>query len=106
MKPRQIAFYARVSSERQADAHTIASQIAALHAHIQTDGLDPHGALPFVDDGYSGAHLARPALERLRDAAAAHQIDQLYNHCPDRLARNYAHQAILLDERTRAGVRE
>ncbi|SRR5258708_948704 len=58
----------------------------------------------FVDDGYSGATLIRPALERLRDTAAAGGIDRLYVHCPDRLARNYAHQVLLLEELLKHGV--
>ncbi len=57
-----------------------------------------------MDNGYSGATLIRPALERLRDVAAAGGIDQVYVHCPDRLARNYAHQVLLLEEFLRAGV--
>lgn len=52
----------------------------------------------------SGATLVRPALERLRDVVTAGGIDQLYVHCPDRLARNYAHQVLLLEEFLRAGV--
>ena len=104
MNSLHIALYARVSSEQQADANTIASQVAALQTGIHADGLDARAVQTFVDDGYSGAHLTRPALEHLRDAAAGHQIDRLYVHCPDLLARNYAHQAILLDELTRAGV--
>jgi len=58
----------------------------------------------FIDEGYSGATLIRPALERLRDAAAAGDVDRLYVHSPDRLARKYAYQALLLDEFQRAGV--
>jgi len=77
MNTLQVALYARVSSEHQADAHTIASQVAALHAQIQADSGDPLTAQAFLDEGYSGATLLRPALERLRDAAAAHQIDRL-----------------------------
>ena len=60
--------------------------------------------LELIDKGCSGATLIRPALERLRDVAAAGGIDQLYVHCPDRLARNYAHQVLLLEEFLRAGV--
>ncbi len=104
MNPLQIALYARVSSDQQAEANTIASQIAALQVQIQADGGDLLTALAFLDEGYSGATLLRPALERLRDAAAARQIERLYVHCPDRLARNYAHQVLLLDELTHAGV--
>jgi site-specific DNA recombinase len=82
--------YARVSSEHQVDAQTIASQIAALYARVTADGLVVPDALQFLDDGYSGATLVRPALERLRDVAAAGGIDRLYVHSPDRLARKYA----------------
>lgn len=87
MQPIQAAMYARVSSEHQVDAQTIASQIAALHERVTADGLVVPDALQFLDDGYSGATLVRPALERLRDVAAAGGIDRLYVHSPDRLAR-------------------
>jgi site-specific DNA recombinase len=104
MKSLQVALYARVSSEQQVEANTIASQLAALQAQIQADGVDPQQALSFIDEGYSGAYLARPALERLRDAAAEQQFERLYVLCPDRLARNYAHQALLVEELSHAGV--
>jgi predicted site-specific integrase-resolvase len=100
----QAALYARVSSEQQATAHTIASQLAALHERVAADGLTLLDDLSFIDEGYSGATLIRPALERLRDAAAAGDVDRLYVHSPDRLARKYAYQALLLDEFQRAGV--
>jgi site-specific DNA recombinase len=57
-----------------------------------------------MDDGYSGSTLIRPALERLRDVVAAGGIDRLYVHSPDRLARKYAYQVVLVDELQRAGV--
>ena len=83
-----VALYARVSSEQQAEAGTIRSQIAAIMERIRADG---HGAiseeLQFIDDGHSGANLIRPALERLRDAAFIGAIDRVYIHSPDRLAR-------------------
>ena len=100
----QAAIYARVSSAQQVEAKTIASQVAALQAHVAADGLPLPAALQFVDAGYSGATLVRPALEHLRDVAAAGGIDRLYVHSPDRLARKYAYQALLLDELQRAGV--
>jgi site-specific DNA recombinase len=104
MKTVQVALYARVSSDQQAEAKTIASQVADLQARIGADGRDPTQALSFLDDGWSGATLIRPALEQLRDQAATGDIDLLYVHCPDRLARKYAHQALLLEEFARAGV--
>jgi site-specific DNA recombinase len=75
-----------------------------LRTHISTQGLLLPSEHEFIDDGYSGATLIRPALERLRDVAAAGGLDRLSVLCPDRLARNYAHQVLLLEELLRAGV--
>jgi site-specific DNA recombinase len=100
----QAAMYARVSSERQAEAHTVESQVAALRERIARDGLHLPDELQFIDEGYSGATLVRPALERLRDAVAIGAVDRLYVHSPDRLARKYAYQVLLVDELQRAGV--
>jgi site-specific DNA recombinase len=99
------AIYARVSSEQQAEAAAIDSQVAALQERITTDGLTLETEMRFLDEGYSGATLVRPALERLRDMAAAGVIDRLYVHSPDRLARKYAYQVLLLDELQRCGVK-
>lgn len=104
MKSIQVAFYARVSSDQQSEAKTIESQVADLRTRIASTGATLYAELEFIDNGCSGATLIRPALERLRDMAAAGGIDQLYVHCPDRLARNYAHQVLLLEEFLRAGV--
>jgi site-specific DNA recombinase len=104
MSPIQAAIYARVSSEHQAEAQTIASQIAALHERVTADGVVVPTAMQFLDDGYSGATLIRPALERLRDAVATGSIDRLYVHSPDRLARKYAYQVLLVEEFRRFGV--
>ncbi len=104
MNPTQVAIYARVSSEQQAEAHTVASQVAALQERVAADGLTVSEAMQFLDEGYSGATLVRPALERLRDVLAAGSVDRLYIHSPDRLARKYAYQVLLVDEFRRAGV--
>src|SRR4051794_2844105 len=107
----RVAFYARVSSDHQAEEGTIASQIAALRQRIAAlrqriaaDGSRVDPEFEFLDDGYSGGTLLRPALERLGDAAARGAFDRLYVHAPDRLARNYAYQFLVLDELRRAGV--
>ena len=102
--PVRAAVYARVSSDQQAERHTIDSQVGALVARASADG---HGVAPefrFLDDGHSGASLVRPALERLRDLVAMSAIDLVYVHAPDRLARSYAHQAVLVEEFARAGA--
>ena len=100
----RAALYARVSSDQQAKDNTIASQVEALEARIRADGLGVEPGLAFLDDGCSGSHLIRPALERLRDHAAAGAYDRLYIHSPDRLARDYAHQMLLVEELQRCGV--
>ena len=101
---KSIGIYARVSSEHQAQQATVGSQLEALKQRVEADG---HVVLPqdiFVDEGFSGATLVRPALERLRDRAAEGAIEILYVHSPDRLARKYAYQVLLLDELRRCGV--
>ncbi len=100
----QCALYARVSSESQARDNTIASQVTALRERIAADGLPLEPDHSYVDEGYSGSMLSRPALERLRDAVAGGHIERIYVHAPDRLARRYAHQVLLIDEFRRAGA--
>jgi len=100
----RTVLYARVSSEQQAGDSTIASQLAALEARVSEDGLTVLPEHRFADGGYSGATLVRPALERLRDLAASGALDRVYVHSPDRLARRYAYQVLLVDELRRTGV--
>src|SRR5437867_2844620 len=100
----QAAIYARVSSEQQAESNTIDSQVDALRERVQGDGLELDSEMEFMDAGYSGGTLIRPALERLRDAVGSGMVDRLYVHSPDRLARKYAYQVLLADEFGRSGV--
>ena len=100
----RVAIYARVSVEPHNSNQTIASQLEALQARVASDGQRLPADQVFIDDGYSGATLVRPALERLRDLAAAGALDRVYVHSPDRLARRYAYQVLLTDELHRAGV--
>ena len=94
----RVALYARVSSQRQANDKTIASQREAILQRIEKDGLNISEDCMFLDEGYSGSELLRPGLEALRDRVAASLIDCIYVHTPDRLARKYAHQALLIEE--------
>jgi site-specific DNA recombinase len=104
MNGKQVAIYARVSSDQQAEAGTIGSQLSALKERVTQDGSRLPEEMLFVDEGYSGATLVRPALERLRDLVASGAVDRIYVHSPDRLARKYAYQILLVDEFHRAGV--
>src|SRR5665811_2212875 len=99
------AIYARVSSARQKEQETIGSQTAALRAHAGRLGLDVPEQWVFEDDGHSGASLVRPALERLRDLVCQVPVDVLLVHSPDRLARKYAYQALLIEELAKAGTK-
>jgi site-specific DNA recombinase len=98
---KRAAFYARVSTAQQEEQGTIASQVATLRERIVQDGclLDP--AHEFIDDGVSGTYLARPGLDRLRDLASERAFDVFYVLGPDRLARRYAHQCVVLEELAR-----
>ena len=102
--PARAAIYARVSSDQQVERRTIASQVQDLLARATADGHEVGEAFRFLDDGHSGASLVRPALERLRDLVGMAAVDVLYVHAPDRLARSYAHQAVLVEEFARAGT--
>ena len=98
------AIYARVSSDKQKEENTIASQTAALIEFARDRGYDVPDDRVFEDEGYSGASLVRPGLERLRDLAAEGQLEAILVHAPDRLSRKYAYQILLMEEFARAGV--
>jgi len=97
------AVYARVSSEKQEQEQTIASQLDALYQAAEARGYALTAGLVFVDEGYSGARLDRPGLERLRDVVAAGTVAAVLVHAPDRLARYYAYQVVIIEELTHTG---
>jgi site-specific DNA recombinase len=98
------AIYARVSSDRQKENHTIASQTAALKEYAEGNGYSVPPEWVFEDEGYSGAIMLRPGLEALRDLAAEGQIAAALVYSPDRLSRKYAYQVLLTEELSRCGV--
>jgi len=98
------AIYARVSSDVQAQEQTIDSQVAKLRKQVMDDGVSLDEKHCFLDDGVSGSTLNRPALERLRDAAYVGAFQRLYVHSPDRLARKYAYQVLIVDELQKQGI--
>ena len=98
------AIYARVSSDKQREEGTIASQTAALIGFARSHGYQVPMEWVFEDEGYSGASLVRPGLERVRDLAAEGQIEAVLVYAPDRLSRKYAYQILLIEELARHGV--
>ena len=101
---RVAAIYARVSSDKQKEGNTIASQTAALRAFAKERSFSVPDEWIIEDDGYSGANLVRPGLERLRDLAAEGQLEAVLVYSPDRLSRKYAYQVLLIEEFARHHV--
>ena len=95
----EIALYVRVSTSRQQQAQTIEQQLDRLRTHVAGQRewhlADEH---IYRDDGYSGARLNRPGLDRLRDEATLGSIEVVLVTAPDRLARKYVHQVLLVEE--------
>src|SRR5215467_6179084 len=98
------ANYARVSSDKQKEENTIASQTAALKEFAHNQDYDVPREWIFEDEGFSGASLVRPGLERVRDLAAEGQLEAVLVYAPDRPSRKYAYQILLIEEFARNGV--
>jgi site-specific DNA recombinase len=99
----RAALYARVSTEKQEREETVASQVDLLQQTAAARGYEVLPGNVFIDDGVSGTRLDRPALERLRDLAAEGVFEVVLVTAPDRLARRYAYQVVLVEELTRCG---
>jgi site-specific DNA recombinase len=101
----RVALYVRVSTDRQQQAQTIEQQVTQLRTYVAArDGWTVAEEHIFRDDGYSGAKLSRPGLDALRDHAARAAFDMVLVTAPDRLARNFVHQMVVLEELQRRGV--
>jgi site-specific DNA recombinase len=98
----RVGIYARVSSDAQQARGTIGSQLETLRARTAAEGDE--AVAEFIDDGCSGARLDRPGLDALRNAAEAGTVDAIWCLSPDRLARSYAYQILILDELARYDV--
>jgi site-specific DNA recombinase len=97
----RAVLYARVSSDTQQKEATIESQLFELRRQIAAAG---HVLVQeYVDDGVTGILLERPALEELRQDAKADVFDRIYFHAADRIAREAAHQTIIIGELVRRG---
>ena len=102
----RIAVYARVSRQpRQADQQGIEGQLERLFSHAQANEWEIVQELIFRDDGYSGSSPNRPGLSALRAKASEGAIDLVLVTAPDRLARDYVWQRLLLEEFSGYGCR-
>jgi site-specific DNA recombinase len=100
----KAAIYARVSTDKQGRDQTVDSQLEALRRWATAHGHELKDDHVYIDEGYSGARLDRPALDRLRDAVREGEFDVLGVYSPDRLARRYAYQVLLLGRCCTNGV--
>ena len=93
--PMEGALYARVSTTRQQQHQTIEQPLSRLRAYVATHPdwsvADAH---IYRDDGYSGATLKRPGLDRLRDRVAMAAVEGVLITAPERFARNDVHQML------------
>jgi site-specific DNA recombinase len=94
----RIAVYVRVSTSHQTQTQTIEQQLERLRTHSAAQGWQLADENIFRDDGFSGSTLNRPGLDRLRDRAGAGELDLVLLTAPDRLARKYVHQVLLIEE--------
>ena len=93
-----VALYARVSTQHQQHSQTIEQQLKRLRAHVVSQGWQLSQAHIFRDEGYTGTKLNRPGLDSLRDRAGWAEFELVLITTPDRLARNYVHQMVILEE--------
>jgi site-specific DNA recombinase len=97
-----IAVYARVSTARQEEEGTIETQLSAVREFA---GKHNHAVVKeYVDNGWSGDMLARPALDQLREDAKKKLWQAVLIYDPDRLARRYSFQELVMDELRELGI--
>jgi site-specific DNA recombinase len=101
----RVAVYVRVSTSRQVKLQTIEQQLERVGKHVREKGWELPDENVFRDDGYSGTTLKRPALDALRDRARLRDLEIVVVLSPDRLARNYVHQMVLIEEFEKNGCR-
>jgi site-specific DNA recombinase len=99
----RVAAYVRVSTSRQVRLETIEQQLEKVSEHAEEQAWELPEENIFRDDGYSGTTLKRPALDALRDKARLREFEIIVVLSPDRLARNYVHQMVLIEEFEKAG---
>jgi site-specific DNA recombinase len=97
------AIYARVSTTEQVEGYSLTDQLSSGRNHLLT--MDLTNIQEYVDDGYSGEYLERPALDRLRNDLRNKIIEHIVIYDPDRLSRNLTNQLLLADEIEKAGAK-
>lgn len=99
----RVAIYARVSTSKQELEQTIESQLECLRKYVENEELKLDEKHAYIDEGYSGTKLERPGLDALRDGALDGEFQKVVIFSPDRLARRYAYQVIVIEELEKNG---
>ncbi len=99
----KASVYVRVSTSKQELEQTIESQLERLKEYVKNEGLELDKKHIYADEGYSGSKLERPGLDALRDGASDGEFQKVIIYSPDRLARSYAYQVIVIEELNKYG---
>jgi len=99
---RLIAVYGRVSTSNQENEGTIETQLSAVREFAQRNNYVI--VQEYLDNGWSGDSIVRPALDQLRMDAKKKIWEGVLMYDPDRLARRYSYQELVMDELREAGV--
>jgi site-specific DNA recombinase len=98
-----VAIYARVSTDMQAEqGYSLGAQVEDCTAKAKELGATM--IKEYVDDGYSGAYLERPALESMREALRSGLFQAVVCYDVDRLSRNLSHQLIITEDIEKNGA--
>jgi site-specific DNA recombinase len=99
----RVAIYCRVSTSGQEDNSSLETQEAAGRAYCAAHGYDVVDV--FADVATGAVYRDRPGLTAMRELVRAGTVNVIVAHALDRLSRNQAHLAILIEEAEDHGVR-
>lgn len=88
IRPDHVACYVRWSTDEQTTGTTLEVQRDGCIHYARSQGWEIPDNMLFVDEGYSGATLDRPAITRLRTLVQSGQVDCVIVLKLDRLSRN------------------
>src|SRR3989344_5792784 len=97
-----VAVYGRVSTSNQENEGTIETQLSAVRDYANKNGYTI--IQEYLDNGWSGDSIVRPALDQLRMDSKNKIWDAVLMYDPDRLARRYSYQELVMDDLKEAGI--
>lgn len=92
----KVALYSRVSTEQQIDNYSIPLQRERLEAFCTSKGWTH--TQEYIDAGYSGSNLNRPALQQLQKDIKNKKINMVIVYRLDRLSRSQRDTLYLIEE--------